>query len=115
LEMTATGRMIAVLGDMKELGSETVSLHRAVGARVATLSAHGEVHLFTVGELGAEIAHGAAAYLPASHVHNSAEEAPYTHTVQVLKNTLKPGDTVLFKASRAMTLEVIARALAEAM
>ena len=111
LQLTAKGRMIAVLGDMKELGEETVALHRQVGEHVAALAKHGEIHLFTVGELGAEIAGEAAKHLPTSHVYCTSEESPYIETIRALKAFLQPGDTVLFKASRAMTLEVISQAL----
>ena len=49
------GRRMALLGDMKELGTDTVALHRAVGAVCA-----GQLDcLWTVGALGAEIAAGA--------------------------------------------------------
>lgn len=112
LKLTAKGRMIAVLGDMKELGADTVSLHRTVGERVADLAKEGrEVHLVTVGELGAEIAAGASRELPADSIFIGHGVAPYEDTVRYLKSLLREGDTVLFKASRAMTLETIADAL----
>lgn len=112
LRLTAQGRMIAVLGDMKELGDDTVNLHRAVGQRVADLSREGrEVYLVTVGDLGAEIAKGAAETLPADRIFVSRDTAPYEDAVRYLKNLLREGDTVLYKASRAMTLEVVADAL----
>ncbi len=112
LKLTARGRMIAVLGDMKELGGDTVNLHRAVGEKVAELASAGrEVYLVTVGALGAEIAQGAAEALPADRIFVSREASPYENTVAQLKSLLREGDTVLFKASRAMTLEVIADAL----
>ena len=104
--------MIAVLGDMKELGDNTVSLHRAVGQKVAALAREGrEVYLMTVGELGAEIARGASEALPADCVFVGRDPAPYEDAVRYLKALLREGDTVLFKASRAMTLEVIAEAV----
>ena len=112
LKLTAKGRMIAVLGDMKELGQDTLRLHRAVGQRVAELACEGrEVHLVTVGALGAEIAAGAARDLPADCVFVSRDAAPYEDAVRHLKTVLREGDTLLFKASRAMTLEVLAEAL----
>lgn len=112
LKLTAKGRMIAVLGDMKELGDNTVALHRSVGQKVAELAADGrEVYLLTVGELGAEIAKGAETVLPADHVYISQESAPYEDVISHLRKLLHEGDAVLFKASRAMTLEVIPVAL----
>ncbi len=112
LKLTAKGRMIAVLGDMKELGDDTVSLHRAVGQKVAALAEDGrEVCLVTVGDLGEEIARGAAEILPADCIFISHDTAPYDAVVDHLKAMIREGDTVLFKASRAMTLEVIAAAI----
>ena len=112
LKLTAKGRMIAVLGDMKELGDNTIALHRAVGQKVAELSReNGEVYLVTVGELGSEIARGATEALPTDRVFVSRDPAPYEDAVRHLKTLLREGDTVLFKASRAMTLEVIAKAV----
>ena len=112
LKLTAKGRMIAVLGDMRELGDDTVSLHRAVGQKVADLAREGrEVYLLTVGDLGAEIAAGAAPSLSADCIFVSREAAPYENAVRRLKDLIREGDTVLFKASRAMTLEVIAEAV----
>ena len=112
LKLTAKGRMIAVLGDMKELGDNTVNLHRAVGKRVASLSEGGrEVHLITVGELGTEISRGASEGLSSDHIFISRDTAPYGDAVRYLKSLLREGDTILFKASRAMTLEVVADAL----
>ncbi len=112
LKLTAKGRMIAVLGDMKELGDDTVNLHRAVGQKVADLAHKGrDVYLVTVGDLGAEIAAGAAQSLPADCIFVSRNTAPYEDAVRHLKDLICEDDTVLFKASRAMTLEVIAGAL----
>ena len=108
LKLTARGRVIAVLGDMKELGDDTVNLHRTVGRKVADLACEGrDVYLVTVGDLGAEIAAGAAESLSADRIFVSREAAPYEDVVRHLKALLREGDTVLFKASRAMTLEVI--------
>ncbi len=109
LKLTAKGRMIAVLGDMKELGNDTVNLHRAVGEKVAELARESrEVYLVTVGDLGAEIATGAAQSLSAGRIFVSRNTVPYEDVVRHLKSLIREGDTILFKASRAMTLEVIA-------
>ena len=97
---------MALLGDMKELGTDTVALHRAVGAVCA-----GQLDcLWTVGALGAEIAAGARdagmsrvqALYPASDPDAVAAE---------ILTGLAPGDTLLIKASRAMHLETVAEAL----
>lgn len=115
LELTAEtkqaprGRRIAVLGDMKELGENTVTLHRGVGATAARM---GVDLLVTVGELGAHIAEGALeAGMSPDAVIRTGEVNTYPDTARRLAALLAVGDTVLFKASRAMTLEVLAEAL----
>jgi UDP-N-acetylmuramoyl-tripeptide--D-alanyl-D-alanine ligase len=93
------GRRIAVLGDMRELGSEEQEGHRIVGreaARVAQV-------IYAVGELGHLIGEEAKrAGHPAVSIWSSKEEA-----ARQLVNDLQVGDVVLLKASRAMALETI--------
>jgi UDP-N-acetylmuramoyl-tripeptide--D-alanyl-D-alanine ligase len=93
------GRRIAVLGDMRELGSEEQEGHRVVGreaARVAQV-------IYAVGELGHLIGEEAKrAGHPAVSIWSSKEEA-----ARQLVNDLQVGDVVLLKASRAMALETI--------
>ena len=115
LSMTAAGgrclRRIAVLGDMKELGENTVALHRGVGAACAD---KGVDLLITVGELGAEIARGAReAGMPAEAVCVTGGADTYGDTAADLAALLREGDCVLFKASRSMKLETIAEAVME--
>ena len=94
------GRKIAVLGDMLELGSVSEEAHLHVGEEVAE---HGFTALVTRGEMGEFIAKGAenkgmtAVYRCASH-EDAAEK---------LHELLQPGDTLLFKGSRGMTMEKI--------
>lgn len=94
------GRKIAVFGDMLELGSVSEEAHLHVGEEVAE---HGFTALVTRGEMGEFIAKGAenkgmtAVYRCASH-----EEA-----AEKLHELLQPGDTLLFKGSRGMTMEKI--------
>ena len=99
-------RRVAVLGDMKELGEDTVALHRSVGKAVYD---KGVDLLVTVGELGAEIARGAldAGMDPAAVVITGGADT-YADTADYLKAILREGDHVLFKASRSMRLETIA-------
>ena len=108
---TPTVRRIAVLGDMKELGENTVALHRGVGAACAE---RGVDILITVGELGAEIARGAlAAGMPAEAIHMTGGVDTYEGTAAYLKSILREGDHVLFKASRSMALEKIAQTVTD--
>jgi UDP-N-acetylmuramoyl-tripeptide--D-alanyl-D-alanine ligase len=102
-------RRVAILGDMKELGVDTVRLHRGVGAFAAE---KGVDLLVTVGELGAEIARGALeAGMPAETVCITGGADTYTATADYLKSILREGDHILFKASRSMALETIAEAV----
>jgi UDP-N-acetylmuramoyl-tripeptide--D-alanyl-D-alanine ligase len=98
----ASGRRIAVLGDMGELGSETEKAHRETGALVATL---GLDRLLAVGACAAEVAAGAreaglAEAAISSHI--DTEEAS-----QRLARELSPGDRILVKGSRSMRMERI--------
>ena len=113
LKLTAASvpdpRRIAVLGDMKELGEDTVALHRGVGTACID---HGVDLLITVGELGAEIARGAMeAGMPADAVRIVGGADAYEDIAAYLSTLLQVGDCVLFKASRSMALERIAGAV----
>ena len=102
------GRRMALLGDMKELGTDTVALHRAVGAVCA-----GQLDcLWTVGALGAEIAAGArdAGMSRVQALYPAGEPDAEAVAAEILTG-LAPGDTLLIKASRAMHLETVAEAL----
>ena len=104
-----SARRIAVLGDMKELGEDTVALHRSVGRAAFD---RGVDILVTVGELGAEIAQGALeAGMSPNAVCITGGADTYAATADYLKAILREGDHVLFKASRSMKLETIAEAV----
>ena len=104
-----SARRIAVLGDMKELGEDTVALHRSVGRAAFE---RGADMLVTVGELGAEIAQGALeAGMSPDAVRITGGADTYAATADYLKAILREGDHVLFKASRSMKLETVAEAV----
>jgi UDP-N-acetylmuramoyl-tripeptide--D-alanyl-D-alanine ligase len=105
-ETPASGRRIAVLGDMLELGPTTAELHAEVGAYVA---AQGIDALLTCGPLAHELAVGArAAGLDAARV---AEFADAAVAAVGLLATVRAGDVVLVKASRGVRLERVVQAL----
>ena len=113
LKLTAAShphaRRIAVLGDMKELGENTVALHRSVGSACAD---KGVDRLITVGELGAEIAKGAMeAGMSPDAIRITGGKDTYEATAADLRSILREGDHVLFKASRSMALETVVKAL----
>lgn len=107
------GRAIAVLGDMRELGSFSPSLHKHVGSFLAEQDIG---YLITVGEAAQDIAAGAVigGMKEASiTVLPSSDDAAAKQAAVILKGMLAPHDTVLFKASRAVALERIVGQLTE--
>ena len=95
-----SGRRVAVLGDMKELGWEELALHREVGAYAKEI---GIDVLIAVGPLSEATAEG------------YGEGAYYFYNVDScidrIKKLLHPGDIVLVKASHSMQFERIVEAL----
>jgi UDP-N-acetylmuramoyl-tripeptide--D-alanyl-D-alanine ligase len=89
------GRRLAVLGEMRELGSEAAAYHREVGRHARE---QGVEVLIGVGELGGE-------YEPDEHVADAEAAA------EALARALEPGDAVLVKGSRAVGLELVAERL----
>lgn len=98
------GRKIAVLGDMRELGSAEREGHGEVGRRAAEVADR----IYAIGELGRWIGDAA---IQAGHadvrIVRTKEEAEDDLAV-----TLREGDVVLLKASRALALESMLERLA---
>jgi UDP-N-acetylmuramoyl-tripeptide--D-alanyl-D-alanine ligase len=101
LAASASGRRLAVLGDMLELGPDEVRFHEEIGAHAR---AAGVDLLVTVGPL-------AAAMGPAFGGETVATPDAAA-ALKALRGLLQPGDTVLVKASRGVGLEVVAQGLA---
>lgn len=107
----ASGRKVAILGDMFELGADERKLHREVGAYAART----EIDLLLcVGELAAEIADGAREVAsvepnPPGIFHFDTQEELLTE----LPALLKSGDTILVKASHGMNFQRIIGALGD--
>lgn len=96
------GRKIAVLGDMLELGCLAQSAHEKVGEIAVKC---GVDRLYTYGKVSYHIMQGAIkAGMPKENVMNSIDADQLS---ALLKQEVKAGDTVLFKASRRMKLEEI--------
>ncbi|MBQ9989567.1 MAG: UDP-N-acetylmuramoyl-tripeptide--D-alanyl-D-alanine ligase [Lachnospiraceae bacterium] len=107
----ASGRRVAILGDMFELGEEEEKLHGEIGA----YAAEGRVDLlFCVGKLSH------AMYQSALNTCAEETEATKTFTKEqvyyvenkeelhpLLEKTLSSGDTILLKASHGMHFEEI--------
>ncbi len=101
LAQTASGRRVAVLGDMLELGADERRFHREIGAHAA---ARGVDVLVTVGPLAAEMVSAFAGV--DTHSVADADVA-----AELLTRLLSPGDTVLVKGSRGVGLERVGQAL----
>jgi len=99
LKDTLGDRHLAVLGTMKELGEQSVPLHRQVGETVAQLNLD---YLFVLVDdpETREIAN-AASPVPSECFENKTE------LLQRLKGMIQPGDRVLFKASHSVGLEEV--------
>lgn len=104
----SSGRRLAVLGDMLELGPEALARHREMGL---VMAASGLDAAFTVGPLAREMA-GAAqgAGFGTIRSFETAAEAESALLAEV-----RPGDTVLIKASRGVGLDRLVRALRDAL
>lgn len=103
---TFPGRKAAILGDMRELGSQEVDYHREIG-RYAFEA--GVDAIAGIGKLGAEIAQG---FLAAGGSRENVFLDPEGKLAgRDLYGILKDGDSILVKASRAMGLERIVRDL----
>lgn len=100
---TATGRRLAVLGDMLELGAFAPELHRRVGE--AAGKADLDV-LVAVGEESRALADAARGGSGEVHWAPDREQA-----WEILRPLVAPGDTVLVKASRGMGLDWVAKQL----
>ena len=110
LELLSTlpGRHVAVLGEMLELGESTDEAHREVGRRAAEFADR----LVVVGDGARLIAESAAASgMAAAAVDHVADRDA---ALALLERDLRPGDSVLVKASRGMQLDLIVDALVAA-
>ena len=104
--MPVTGRRIAVLGDMLELGPLAAETHRALGHQVARL---GIDILVCVGPDSRVTANGAILDgMDPAVVHWTADRE---EAAAVALQLAQPGDAVLVKGSRGMALEHLVKAL----
>jgi UDP-N-acetylmuramoyl-tripeptide--D-alanyl-D-alanine ligase len=99
------GRRIAVLGDMRELGTEEERAHREIGELAAQCC---DV-LYAVGELGRIIGEAATA---AGNADTRTFEDK-NGLAEAIRADVREHDAVLFKASRALALETVVDELRE--
>ena len=103
----ATGRSIAVLGDMGELGENEKALHFGVGKCVGEKKIH---TLFCAGELAVEYEKGAKSVNPDCDTHYFATRGEME---VALKAYAKEGDSILIKASHFMEFPKVVEKLTE--
>ena len=101
LAASATGRKVAVLGDMLELGPQEQRFHAEIGDYATR---RGIDVLVTVGPRAVAMAGSFRGLL-----YVSADAAAAT---EMVREIVRPGDTVLVKGSRGVGLEVVAQGLA---
>ena len=94
-ERPAAGRRIAVLGDMLELGSYAPEAHRRAGEQAAEAADL----VLAYGPLSVDLAAAAGE----KGRHFDTREA----LLEALRDTARPGDVLLFKASHGMHLEQV--------
>lgn len=105
-EVRASGRKIAVLGDMLELGKHTIEAHEKIGALVKE---NADV-LFTVGLRAKDIAEGAREVYPANggagmQKENIFEFLNAREAGEKLRDFIRGGDFILIKGSQGMRME----------
>lgn len=96
---TLPGRHVAILGDMRELGENAPAMHRELGQYAARSGAA----VLACGGLAKHIAAGAG---EGTHWFESTPEL-----IKALPALIRPGDTVLVKASLAMDFKSVTAAL----
>ena len=105
-ELRGSGRAIAVLGTMGELGETADAAHHEMGALAAELRLDA---LYALGEGAPRFAAGArAGGMQPSAIHEARSHA---EIVDALRERAAKGDWILVKGSRAMRMERIVEAL----
>ncbi|MDX2482010.1 MAG: UDP-N-acetylmuramoyl-tripeptide--D-alanyl-D-alanine ligase [Desulfuromusa sp.] len=103
--LAGQGRRVAVLGDMLELGEDSVQMHEDLGVKAAEVA---EL-LIGVGQFAADLCRGAkqAGMKPGQLI----ELADAAAAIDYLQVQQRPGDKILVKGSRGVRLEQVAAAL----
>ena len=112
LEQMQPKRAIAVLGDMRELGSLTEEEHRVVGRRAGQVADL----IVTYGDLARVIAEEAEVLVPDDIDGRPPRVAPFAlderqQLIDFLRDELREDDVVLLKGSRGLEMEDFVAAL----
>jgi UDP-N-acetylmuramoyl-tripeptide--D-alanyl-D-alanine ligase len=100
VRLKGTGRAIAVIGDMLELGSATESEHRSLGKFICESNVD---FVITYGMY--------ASLILEENGIKGVPAATHAEVAEILVGFAKPGDLVLIKGSRAMRMEDIIQSL----
>jgi UDP-N-acetylmuramoyl-tripeptide--D-alanyl-D-alanine ligase len=107
-EFDTTGRRIALLGDMDELGRRAEKLHRQAGRQAVEIGRTAVV--IACGQFATEVIAGARAAglsrIRAIACRSALESLPH------LEATSMPGDVLLIKGARSMRMETVIESLA---
>ena len=103
-----SGKKVALLGDMLELGAKSPELHYAVGEAFADA---GIDLLVSFGERAESIADGFASKCGENKVLRFKDRSDAEAPARALAKVLEPGDTLILKASRMIAAERVAEEL----
>lgn len=96
-------RKLVLLGDMRELGADSESLHREIGKYVVESDVD---MLFTIGDLARNIAVGASDQgMDGDMIFINENENAYEDIARKIVSISRSGDILLVKASRAIRAE----------
>ena len=105
-ELKGSGRAIAVLGDMLELGAFSESAHRQLGLKIGKLSID---FLIALGEKAQTVVESAVRH--GVQREQAKVAANPSEAISILTDWLREGDWILVKGSRGMAMEKIAEGL----
>ncbi len=106
------GRIVAILGDMRELGQFSDDEHKGVGRMISETGVDVFVAVGEKMSLAAEECVRLMGEVPGVTVYTFSDAV---ETKENVKDILKRGDTVLIKGSRAMEMERVMEALQDAL
>jgi UDP-N-acetylmuramoyl-tripeptide--D-alanyl-D-alanine ligase len=108
VELKGNGRAIAVVGDMLELGALSEEAHLRLGKKIGELPID---FLIALGQYASKVVESAVR----QGLNRGQARTVQTHSeaLAVLNQILRPGDWLLVKGSRGMTMEKIAENLKE--
>ncbi|MBN1151225.1 UDP-N-acetylmuramoyl-tripeptide--D-alanyl-D-alanine ligase [candidate division WOR-3 bacterium] len=99
-----TGKKIAVLGDMKELGEDSPRYHFEAGSKAAK---KGFAEVIAVGDYAKDLCQG----FNEKSSKNCHEAQNWKEALSILEKIIDKGDVILIKGSRVMELDKLALAL----